>query len=521
MKKQILIMLSVLLCGVSYLSTSYSETAKFDNRSNSSKESAVLKYAAEGETVSLGTELGDGVLSIALRASSKSPTSRSIRFQVTSGDNFNANDNYTLGCYDPKNYYPLTVVYNLLDEDGNVYKTNASTVVDRGATSGNYDPLGNYYGAEYIVLYLTAFCDYGLSIDTESIKFINIFKANIVTGADQVKSFTPDFETNYYCSFSKNKSTVTTVVRDLENLIDFKQTHFVESSLYSDTYALKSTIFAHSEEVYAARKASIYKQYKDGIAAGTHLIRVRFTWNGNSRYLISTEKDGVITKQTLVPDGSYLIINSEGKTDLTIFAKNIEGKIVDFQLMNFTVKLSLLVTKTLKEVSTLSSFDDYYGSLSFLTSDVKDYKGNIVYSKVNVDAFNNINLQAILGFTLTTLIYVVAVVSAYFFLKNKFKNDEFRKMNKSSYIKNSIHGYIFVIAFVMDVLYIMWRATTYNNSTIVANALDPMIVVFSVISIIWFGYWVKYAMVRIKDWREKQQIEKLNLNKKVVDDGTK
>src|SRR5574344_973737 len=125
MKKQILIMLSVLLCGVSYLSTSYSETAKFDNRSNSSKESAVLKYAAEGETVSLGTELGDGVLSIALRASSKSPTSRSIRFQVTSGDNFNANDNYTLGCYDPKNYYPLTVVYNLLDEDGNVYKTNA------------------------------------------------------------------------------------------------------------------------------------------------------------------------------------------------------------------------------------------------------------------------------------------------------------------------------------------------------------------------------------------------------------
>ena len=116
--------------------------------------------------------------------------------------------------------------------------------------------------------------------------------------------------------------------------------------------------------------------------------------------------------------------------------------------------------------------------------------------------------------------FVVLAIALYFYLKNKYKNDEFKRMKNKPYIIKSILFLFGSMVVFFDIIFIILRAVAFNNAIVVYNPVDAFIIVLSVLSVIIIGYFIKYLVGVIKTNKERRRILKLKLNEDVEDDGT-
>ena len=133
----------------------------------------------------------------------------------------------------------------------------------------------------------------------------------------------------------------------------------------------------------------------------------------------------------------------------------------------------------------------------------------------------DINLILILVFIIGTLVYAGIAVFFFFYLSKKYRNDEFRRMNAKEYIKTHIIGYLAVMVVLFDILFISFRAASLGNELAQFNPLDNLIVAFSILAILFIGYFVKFFYHMIKDYLERRTSQRLHLDSDSSDDGTK
>lgn len=532
MKRKFLTLLTILGCGIACSYTSYSKTAF--NIYNQ-KENAGLKYAAS-EVVDDGTAIGADIFKFTVDSYTSTPTTNTIRFTIERA-NSSFKDNYTLGVYETVDlpaYIKCDLVANetYAKENGTKqdYRETVRFDVDRGGNGGDFTAISSFYGLYTATLYCTIELNYGLEIDFDSLVLCNVFHADIVEDEiDGHRTFVPDLEEKYNIPYIDNKgATKLPALSKLEDSIKFNDSKYLGMSKNLDTYSIRAQIVSDGVEFYKAKKGRYYNEFEDKIVPvakneGDIYIRSRFSWNANSIYEITTkDAEGKLYTHKIPTIGQYVKLNTTGTTDINIFVDEeyIHGELVDFKIMNFSYTMGLYTDKE-NRAKTGVDYSEYFGSMVFRTKDVVDYEGNTVFKKVDTTEFTDILSVLLIVFLITSGVFIGLDVALYFFLKNKNKDDEFKKMVTSTYVMNSIHGYIFVASFVMEIMFIIFRCGIYNNSVIVANNLDPWIICLGIIAVIWFGFWVKYAITQIKNMIEKNRVEKLKLNVINVDDGTK
>ena len=118
------------------------------------------------------------------------------------------------------------------------------------------------------------------------------------------------------------------------------------------------------------------------------------------------------------------------------------------------------------------------------------------------------------------LLFAAGTVGLYFYLKNKYKNDEFRRMKIKPFIIKAVLFLLGSMVVVFDIVFIVLRGTALNNAIVVFNPVDAYIIILSVLSVVIIGYFVKYLVGVVKTNRERRRIIKLKLNEDVEDDGT-
>ena len=201
---------------------------------------------------------------------------------------------------------------------------------------------------------------------------------------------------------------------------------------------------------------------------------------------------------------------TEGNNNYTLIFPDIELEgIESISLCSLDLQMRMIVTETDKDVVG-TAVTTRLGGIGFESSD-----------GISSVTYVDLNLVYILTAIIFALVYVGIEVGVYFYKKNKYKNDEFRRVDARSFFKTGSIGMVTLDLLLLDILAIIFRCGIFNNSIIVYNPFDIFIVVFSILLIILIGYFIKYFVGVTKDYIERRNKAKLKLDNDVEDDGTK
>ncbi|MCR5184676.1 MAG: hypothetical protein K6C32_01150, partial [Bacilli bacterium] len=178
-----------------------------------------------------------------------------------------------------------------------------------------------------------------------------------------------------------------------------------------------------------------------------------------------------------------------------------------FELIGLTLNIHLWNNKNSSKVSR-SDLSMHFGAIDIMPERTNSPK---IFSAVGFIA---------LFFSIYTIAFAGGSVGLYFFLKNKYKNDEFRRMNTKKYIKSAIIFYLGTAVVLLTLIAIILRTGVMKSSVSVHNPIDILIVIPGIISIVAIGYFVKYVYGKIKSNKHRKQIKKLKIDQDVNDDGT-
>ena len=129
---------------------------------------------------------------------------------------------------------------------------------------------------------------------------------------------------------------------------------------------------------------------------------------------------------------------------------------------------------------------------------------------------NTISFDLIVALIVVALVTIVAGLSVlnYFRAKKAGEGKEFGEVNKSEFIKTSIMSELAVVSVALFLLSVLVRITFMNNTFAVYNPLDIFIISTAITSIILVGYFIRYFMIVIKNYRAKKKADAMKTAKK-------
>lgn len=146
--------------------------------------------------------------------------------------------------------------------------------------------------------------------------------------------------------------------------------------------------------------------------------------------------------------------------------------------------------------------------------------GEIIKPKVTSSYLVDLNLAMGLSAAGFVLLYEAISVFVFFYLKNKNKDDEFKRMIPKQYFKTNTMGLITLGTLLVTFEAIAFRLSLLKNTLPVYNPLDIIIVIGGIASIILVGYFIRYFAIQFKNLRDLKRNERLKINKYVMEDGT-
>lgn len=413
--------------------------------------------------------------------------------------------NYIIGYYPSTgDQYPLVMSYRLEGEtDTRYFEFEKSTTSSIGSA---YDAVGYRLFGFSNTLFADIAIDLadGKSIDFDSIALHNIFPAT--QGADS--NWGPDIDHPYFSiplqSYSKTL--------DVNDLISYK---FNGVSTFGGYTAIDLIVDQAGNETYSALKSSYFNQYKDNINSGRMYVRYRIT-SLTSCSFQAIYKDGgeEVVKEVPIatPVNQHILRSEKGNFVSFLFKNSNVGKGFDAKSVRQLSFVSFYLT--------LDLFDSQNGIVAR-----SNYNARFGYLMVmphteNTNAFD-INLMLIIMSVSYVVAYVAAAIVLFFYLKNKYKNDEFRRVKPKSYLLKAVLGLFGSLIVILCITFIIVRFTAFNNAIVVYNPVDAYIIVTVVASVLIIGYFIKYLVAVTKANKERKKIIKLKLNEDVDDDGVK
>jgi len=463
---------------------------------------------AEGTTEDNAVDLtvADSSISCKLKDSTVTNLSHSYKFQFAA-DEYGNDKSYMLGYYgEGDDYRPLTFTYDVEDKNGEV--TSRTSPLEKKNTNSQilYDSLGSYFSYTF-----SNFADLLISQDyeilPETIKITNIFGINeewitVIdpnTGDDKgYWNYTPNYEEPYFVS------------PEVDFKDDFIQTNFFTTEfIYKSTFrgytTLNVDLTSKANEVYP-EVYSHYEDYEDAIADGSCYLNVQLV-DVVDTHLVAILKDG--TERSFDISTSDDIYLTKEVNRLGFLLEDLDAdEVASFYIDNITFEMKLTeVDEDGVEVDVSRSDEDFRFARVEFASD----------QEVSV-----VNINAELIWTFIGLLVVIGAIDVYlfFYRTEKYKNDEFRRVNNRGYIVNSVIFWGGIELFVIDLLVIVARFTTFNNTISIYNPLDAYIIWLTVFTLFFVGFLVKYIKGASDNNKERKKVERLGLNEKVEDDGT-
>ena len=413
--------------------------------------------------------------------------------------------NFILGWYpkDSGEQQPLILEYKVRSQDGSLsdvrYFEFAPTTV-----SSVFECVGYQVNDYTKSLYCDIPLNTGEQIDFDSCVFHNIYRTK--TNAAEMAIPEPNFDKAY--SIVPKQGYVR--VYDLNNFINCEFTGLTTFSGYT---AIDIDIDISEDNVYEHLKPAYYKAYLKDIENGSIRIRYRLTSLTLCSFRITYEENGGdVTKDVkIVTPITQCKLEKQKDNRISFLLKDSDvapgfsaKKIREVSFVSFYVTLDLMGSRsTIARSSVITRFG---------------YVSVMPYS-TNAKLFN-VNVFLIILAIAYLASFVALTIGLYFYLKNKYKNDEFRRMKNKPFILKAVLFLLGSMIVLFDIVFIVLRSSALNNAIVVFNPVDAYIIILSVLSVVIIGYFIKYMVGVIKTEKERRRVIKLKLNEDVDDDGT-
>lgn len=474
------------------------------------------------------TDAPDSALDIS-EGSYNSTLDRVLYPKVSATETLSYADNFILGCTqvddsesvysDPKYNVPLVVEYETV-KTGGVRTKHFQELELINTVHRNFDVVGNYASSTYFRT-LSYRLEVGEEIDDSSFIFHNVLKFNT---AQEGPTNVVNVENHYYVH-PRIKYSDKQKLSNLVSYIGSMNSTFCGYSMFtlkmSKNLSIVSEKHPEPHSIYLDVRAEAYETNLVGIKAGTVKIRYslynlysakyHFTYVGKDGSLkdVVVPISSVITYQTLEKDNDNLVSILLKNTDV---ASDFSAeKVKTFELQDITFQLDLLSTSSTGGSTVLGKSQISYKFAYISVIQLEDNKA--------LDVFNW-NLFLVIFMLSFAVVFAGLAFVLYRILKEKFKNDEFRRVNSKKYLKKAILGGLGSCVIVLAILFIIMRFAGFKNTIVVFNPTDPFVIGFTIAGAIILGYFIVLLVKAIKTETERRRIIKLKLDEDELDDGT-
>ena len=423
---------------------------------------------------------------------------------------FGQGKDYIIGIEREDYHYPLIVKYQLLDKNNQKYGDLQSLELPITSSNTDYDAVGSNVGSISKSFVVDIDVPEGYHVDDKSLTFHNIYPASRVDSPSGGKVTVPVLEEGPLYAIPR---------------FSFEQTASFETLFQNRPGSITSfggytkigLIVRRELSAYEKLLPRMYRTYESQIKSGAYLIRHQFTALGQAVYHIVYEYNGQrITKDVKVDTPiTNAIINTTGEYEVGLLVKDSDvgegfsaSSIKEFDFRGFSVKLDLLNAEKQSRVNK--------SDLLIRFSSLPLVKEGAVSPNANI----NLTMVTVLFFLGYALIFTAIALIYYFYAKNKFKNDEFRRVNGKKYLKEAIKNGIGIGLLVGAIFFIYARWGLLESTVVVYNPLDPFVIIFAIAGLIYAGFAIKNIVTSIKNTRKRKEAARLHLDQDKDDDGT-
>ncbi len=430
------------------------------------------------------------------------------------GQTYGTGKNFFIGFQNSDTYEPLIMKYDVTDTTTNVTTTEYYIVPisDSRASIPAYDDR-LFEGVGTSVSGSTSYSKNidielpdTMEIDDSSIEFYNIYEAE------------RDSSSNLYVVNTdvQYMSTVRLGYAVKEHINDYINYTFSLNSSFSGYTSLSLNV-DKVDGIYQVIKSSTYESNLSSIEAGSMYVRYRFTNLNSTQYYIVYEYNGELIESYVAIDSPIprYIIENDTNNNISFLIKNSDvgegfdgSNIKALSLIGLTISLDLFTTRG--SIATKSSTSTRFGILEIFDTTVT---GESV-------AYYDADLILILTSILYTVLYIVVATILFFYLKHKYRNDEFRRMKPKKYLKSAAILWAGIFTCILSIMFIFFRSVPFNNAIVVYNPLDVYVIVFTIVAVFFIGYYIRNLVIAIKANKERKRAIKLRLDETPEDDGT-
>ena len=359
---------------------------------------------------------------------------------------------------------------------------------------------------------------YGTTVVNESVELENVFyveesalkedgtrdkTVHLENSFTKTVNVRKAFQAQYFSTFATfTPKTVTKYCGYYAVAFDFNNTLTIDK--YLEINKILNPIFVNGNKGINVENLKNGKTY----------INTTITLSKNLSTYVVEDLDGVIhTIPAIATDKSTTFGNNNVVFNFS--AEGING-VKNFYLSKPMLSINVINKETNKEVAS-SKFSYRFGEVGCGIAEIKNYDGSVAVAAnpiTPVDA----DLIAILIFVGITVIFLAACLTMFFYKKNKYKDNEFKRVDPIAYLKTSIIAYIFFAIGGLDIYYLAMRTNGLNNSELFANPVDIIVIVFTLVTFLLGCYFIRKYYISIKETIEKNRRERLNLNNKTEDD---
>lgn len=427
---------------------------------------------------------------------------------------------FSIGWYSKdENYKPAEFSVQLQDENGNVLPDRYTGEVVVGGKSSSNLYLSTYYQSE---LQLEGYIQIPAKtkIVSASLELKNIFYVVEESTQNEDGSWNrkqvPLFDVTY---------TKAVALKKLLQTVDFSTFATITPTIVSEFcgYYAVSMKFENTLtiEKYLEINKLLNPIFQNGsnnvqnLEEGKTYINTRFILTKNHSNLIVEDLNGVTHTVAAIPSN---FSTSEGVNNLVLNfpSEGIEG-VKNFIIEKPMLTVSVINKETNKEVAS-SSFSYRFGQVSSGMQNIVDAQGNIVRTGIEAKTLNTDLLAGLITLAIS-LVTIGVIFGQYFYKKNKYANDEFKKVDTAAYFKTAVIAFFFAVVAGLDIYYLILRCGPLNNSELFANPVDIIVVVFTLVAFLLGCFFVRKYYIAFKEMLEKNRREKLNLNTKTEDDS--
>lgn len=406
----------------------------------------------------------------------------------------------------PENSKPLIISYDV--DNGSTIETRTQELPVTGDINP-YEVVGTI-GVKNYTKVVSLILNEGETVIDDSIVLYNIYKAEMVPNPNGSGNIILPVGEQY-----KSSPRIAYAARlSINDFLDYEFTHL---GTFFDFTSITLKLNC-KDQVYKDNKTAAYEKEAKNIANGKTYIRYRFD-NLNSTYYnvtyIGNDGKTYNERAKLVAAAGTTVVGKIGENTFTFLldnkifshgltAQSIRGICID----DLNIKVDLF-TETGK-ASNGSTLSATFASIMVV---------NPATTTTTLNTYD-LNFVCLLSLIIFLVVYSGGTVALFFINKERFKNDEFKRVVPAKFFKRAAIIGVGLMIIMYALLFIISRFGIMANTIVVFNPIDIPIIIFTVLAILFIGYFIKELVTEYKTHKQNKERVRLNLDADKVDDGT-